>query len=395
MYGYGILGDRATSMQRQMGGIGYAMSSGHQINVMNPASYAVMDSLTFLFDLGADMAFIWSKEGSAKTQSFGGGLDYITMKFPICKYMGGSLGLLPYSSVGYAFGNEITHGTVENQGEGGINEVYLGVAGRYAGFSLGANISYDFGTIKNKVYAEPEKQGRSLFEHIMQVRDWNIVLGAQYELKLNKYSELTFGVTYSPKKTLLGKTWVTSQELKKESVADTVAYGSLSKKYYMPNTVGVGVNYTYEKSYRLSVEADFTFQQWSKAKFSPLYEKDAEGNETKNVAFSGMNFSNRTRYSVGAEFIPGIRGNYGKRIAYRLGGYYCHDYLKIMGNQVREYGASVGVGLPTPEGKTLINVGLEWKHRSASPARLISENYLNITVGINFNEVWFWKRRIQ
>ena len=37
MYGYGVLGDRATSMQRQMGGIGYAMSSGRQINVMNPA----------------------------------------------------------------------------------------------------------------------------------------------------------------------------------------------------------------------------------------------------------------------------------------------------------------------------------------------------------------------
>ena len=32
MYGYGILGDRATSMQRQMGGVGYAMNSGRQIN---------------------------------------------------------------------------------------------------------------------------------------------------------------------------------------------------------------------------------------------------------------------------------------------------------------------------------------------------------------------------
>ena len=43
MYGYGILGDRATSMQRQMGYVGYAMSSGRQINVMNPASYAAID----------------------------------------------------------------------------------------------------------------------------------------------------------------------------------------------------------------------------------------------------------------------------------------------------------------------------------------------------------------
>ncbi|MDE6503741.1 MAG: hypothetical protein K2K78_04690, partial [Muribaculaceae bacterium] len=38
-YGYGTLGDNATSSQRAMGGVGYAMNSGRQINVMNPASY--------------------------------------------------------------------------------------------------------------------------------------------------------------------------------------------------------------------------------------------------------------------------------------------------------------------------------------------------------------------
>ena len=38
MYGYGILNDRATSMQRQMGGVGIAQTGGRQINAMNPAS---------------------------------------------------------------------------------------------------------------------------------------------------------------------------------------------------------------------------------------------------------------------------------------------------------------------------------------------------------------------
>ena len=59
MYGYGILGDNATSMQRQMGGVGFAMNNGRQINAMNPASYAAIDSLTFLFDLGADVSMLW------------------------------------------------------------------------------------------------------------------------------------------------------------------------------------------------------------------------------------------------------------------------------------------------------------------------------------------------
>ena len=47
-YGYGILNDQATSAQRSMGGVGYAMASGRQVNVMNPASYAAIDSITFL-----------------------------------------------------------------------------------------------------------------------------------------------------------------------------------------------------------------------------------------------------------------------------------------------------------------------------------------------------------
>ena len=153
MYGYGILGDRATSMQRQMGGIGYAMRSGRQINVMNPASYASIDSLTFLFDIGADLTYLHSKEDAVKANTMGGGLDYVTMQFPVGKNFGASIGMLPYSSVGYAFGNDISHGTTEINGSGGINMAYLGFAGQISGFSLGFNVSYNFGTIINNYYA--------------------------------------------------------------------------------------------------------------------------------------------------------------------------------------------------------------------------------------------------
>lgn len=147
MYGYGILSDKATSMQREMGSIGYAMQSGRQINVMNPASYASIDSLTFLFDIGADITFLHQKEGNISENSIGGGLDYVTMQFPLSKFMGASIGLLPYSSVGYAFGSDISHGAMSNQGEGGINQAYLGVAGTFKGVSLGFNVSYNFGNI--------------------------------------------------------------------------------------------------------------------------------------------------------------------------------------------------------------------------------------------------------
>lgn len=391
MYGYGILGDRATSMQRQMGSVGYAMNSGRQINVMNPASYAAVDSLTFLFDIGADVSMLWQKEGAVKESSVGGGLDYVTMQFPICKFMGGSIGMLPYSSVGYAFGKDIAHGALENQGTGGINQAYLGVAGTYAGVSLGVNVAYSFGNILNDFYANPHTSGQALVQHVMQIRDWDIVFGAQYDLRLSRTEKMTFGLTYAPKKSLHGKTWVTTQETQVESVADTVAYMKMNGNYETPTMIGAGVSYTHERSSRWMVEADITYQEWSKVKYSSM----TEIGKPDNVVFQGMKFNNRTRFAVGGEIVPKLRGNYLQRMAYRAGAYYTNDYLKIMGNGVKEYGVSAGFGFNTPEGKTMVNLGFEWKHRNASPATLISENYFNITLGINVNELWFWQRRIR
>ncbi len=391
MYGYGILGDRATSMQRQMGSVGYAMNSGRQINVMNPASYASIDSLTFLFDMGADLCLLWQKEGTVKEHSVGGGLDYITMQFPICKFMGGSIGMLPYSSVGYAFGNSIAHGARQNQGSGGINQAYIGIAGKYAGFSLGANVSYTFGNIINDVFTSPISSGQALFEHVMEIRDWDLSIGAQYDARISRTDQLTAGITFSPKKSLHGNTWATLQETTQGSTADTVANMKIGGHYYTPMSVGAGISYKHERLSKWMVEFDFTYQAWSKAKYSPLYETG----KPDNMVFQGMNFNNRTRYAIGGEYVPKVRGNYFQRMAYRLGAYYCNDYLNIQGNGLREYGVTAGFGFNTPADKTVINLGLEWKHRQAHPNPLIAENYFNITLGINFNELWFWQRKIR
>ena len=388
MYGYGIMGERATSMQRQMGGVGYAMQSGRQINVMNPASYASIDSLTFLWDMGANMNMQWSRDNTGKTHGYGGGLDYVTMEFPLSKFMGMSIGMVPLTQVGYSFGDEIKYGARQNQGTGGITEAYAGLSGKVGGFSVGVNVSYDFGTIQNDVYATPLAGTQSLFEQIMRIRDWNIVAGVQYRQYLNKYNSVTLGATYSPKKSFHGNTWLTIQDLASDALPDTIAQSNMKGKYYSPQTFGVGLAYTHEKVHRIVVEADFTLQQWSKATFSSL--KDEAG----QVVFQGMKFSDRQKIAVGGEYVHNVRGSYLERMPWRLGAFYADDYLKIDGNRMREYGVSLGTGFTAPGGKTMINLGLGWMHRQTAPVSLLSENYLNITLGVNFNEVWFFKRKI-
>ena len=145
-YGYGILSDNASAAQQGMGGVGYAMNSGRQINAMNPASYARMDSLTFLFDMGATMTNLWTSEDNAAGHSFekhtGAGLSNITLQFPVSKRLGISAGLLPFGSVGYAFGNTIDNGAASRQGSGSINQLYAGAGYRvFRDLTVGVNVA--------------------------------------------------------------------------------------------------------------------------------------------------------------------------------------------------------------------------------------------------------------
>lgn len=386
MYGYGLLNDNATSAQRAMGGVGYAMQSGRQVNVMNPASYAAIDSMTFLFDMGITATALWTKENATSGKDFGGGLDYITMQFPLSKYIGGSIGLVPYSSVGYSFGSTMDNGSGSRTGSGGLNELYVGVGGRpFKGFSIGANIGYLFGTTINDIYAYPANSStNALFEKVVQVRDFHLLFGAQYTYKLNRDNRLTAGVTYSPGKTLLGHAWrVNYYNIGSSDVqADTVAYTSLRDRFSLPTSLGFGLNYQWRE--RLTVEADLTWQNWEKAKFAELDLDDGE-----------LKFNNRLRYGLGVEYVPQPRGNYAQRIAYRLGGYFSDDYIKVGANKIKEHGLSLGFGLPTPGSKTLVNIGVEWKRRQGTPNALIKEDYLNITLGINVNELWFYQNKLR
>ena len=397
-YGYGILSDNATSTQRAMGGVGYAMNSGRQINVMNPASYASIDSLTFLFDMGISGSALWSEENGNHGSSFGGGLDYITMQFPITKYMGASIGLLPFSSVGYSFGNEIVNGSNSYEGFGGLNQLYAGLSGRlFNHLNIGVNASFLFGTTVNDIYANTGNGGSTLFERVTHVRDWRLQAGIQYDFYIGANNKFTIGAVFTPEKKLLGETYGIKWDINNDEKPDTLGKTKTNDKYSLPNCWGGGINYQWRD--RLMVEADSTYQEWGKAKYSAL-----EGFDSNDLENANERFDNRWEVSVGAQYTPRPRGNYFQRMQYRLGGFFNHDYQLIytkdvnnnsLKNNIIEYGVSAGVGLPINGFKTMINIGLEYRHRQANPNPLIKEDYLNITLGVNFNEMWFWKNKLR
>ena len=381
--GYGMLTDNASSIQRSMGGVGYAMKGGRIVNVMNPASYANVDSLTFLWDVGIDVTNLWSKENDNKGYNFGGGLDYLTGHFKVAKGLGAAFGLLPYSSVGYSYGGDIDGGFESRSGSGGFNQLFVGVGYEpVKNLSVGFNFAYLFGTTSNTTLIQSNSS--SYFTRNMKIRDWNAQVGVQYSLPLSKGRDLlTVGASFQPKKSFHGDAWGTRYD-SQDTKADTIGYTSMKGNYEQPFGIGVGASYNW--NHRLTVEADYTYQKWSDAKYMPI-----GGFEPQT-----MQFDDRWKAALGVQYTPNRRGNYVGSMAFRAGVFYNHDYLNYSGNNLRDYGASVGIGLPAPGGnKTTVNLGIEWRHRESSPVQLITENYLNITLGINFNELWFWKSRIR
>lgn len=381
--GYGVLSDNATGIQRAMGGVGIAMQNGRQINVMNPASYSQVDSLTFLWDMGLDLTNCWSKEGNKSGYSLGGGLDYITMEFRLAKNLGAAIGVVPFSSVGYSFGGDITNGTDSRIGSGGLSELFAGVGYQpFKGLSVGANFSYLFGSTTNTTNVESTSSTQ--FTRNLEVKDWNMRAGLQYAFNISRKSKVVIGLTYSPKKTLHGNAWGTMADVSQDTKLDTVNFMSMKGNYELPQTFGAGISFTYDN--RLNFEIDYTYQQWSKAKYTPIDYFEAP--KTK--------WNDRWKVSAGMSYLPNPRGNYFNRMTYRVGAFYNNDYMNVNSNNVRDYGVGLGFSFPALAGnKTLVNLGVEWRHRYTAPSDLIKEDYLNITLSVNFNEMWFWKNKIR
>ena len=50
-YGLGVLSDQSQGFNRGMNGLSIGLRQSNQVNMLNPASYSCIDSLTMIFDV--------------------------------------------------------------------------------------------------------------------------------------------------------------------------------------------------------------------------------------------------------------------------------------------------------------------------------------------------------
>ena len=387
-YGLGELSDQAFAHNAAMGGIGYALRSSEQINVMNPASYSAVDSLSFMFDIGMGLKSSNYQENGYKTNAKNASFDYLAMQFRLHPRVGFAVGFTPYSNVGYKFSrtSDIENSddvTLTNTfyGDGGLQQIFGGIGFKILdNLSIGANVGYLYGEIDYQTLATLSNGGdQTTTYNNISINSYIANFGLQYTQKLSKTDKVTLGLVYGLRHDLK------STETKGIQVTDGSSYSELTEEtikdsYGIPSTFGAGL--TWQHKQNLTVGADYTLQQFENVKYD------------NSTDF----YKNRTRIGAGIEYMPSLYGrNYLSRIRYRAGAYYSSSYMKLPEyDGPKEWGVSAGFGLPLHlfQRNTVLSITGQYVRVLPSVKGMLSENRFVLKLGLTFNEHWFMKWRV-
>lgn len=397
-YGLGKLSGRNVHpVTMGMGGLSIGYSDPSMINPANPASYGVFDSTTFIFEAGLRANVTNLKTNTLSEDGSNITLSHIFMGFPVTRWWRSSLGVFPYSKIGYQVDISVdmsaynfTNVINRLDGDGGLNELFWGNSFKIGDhFRAGINTNYIFGTsTRSSMVLFPD----SLFilgtrkDNVVQAGGFVFDLGFQYDIPLKNDKLLTIGLVGAPtlelkaKRKSLVSTFSGGYDEIVEKIIDTISYAPDEKgDLLLPLRLGTG--FVIKKPEKWLIGADFEWQNW----------------ENFRAFGADQSLTNSWKAAVGGEFIPNHTSisSLFSRITYRLGVRYNKSYLNLLNNDINEFGISFGLSLPMRRSRTAVDIGVEFGRRGTTKDNLIQENFVNFTLGVSIFENWFYKRKYQ
>ena len=396
-FGIGNLSPRTNMISASMGGCGYALQNPYYINFKNPASYIAFDSLSFIADLSFNIVNHKLKTGLQEQSGTFAQLGYLTIGLPVVKVWRTSIGIMPFSDIGYGIidTNSVEHfGVVNNKymGTGGLQLLYWGNAFKlYKGLSIGFNLAYLFGTINSNSFAEYDELEHSfstLISNFRYLDGVHISGGVQYQTMIKEKHYLGLGVTYENAL----KMWSRENVIKLNYFGnysptanfDTIVYhvGKDAERSFvkMPHIVGAGISYGYKD--RLLVTTDVTWQNWKK--FYMQNKKDS--------------LQNNFITALGVQYVPNATSTkYYNRINYRAGTRFSTGYIIINEKPISEFAVSVGFGFPirTFNFRSSANIMFEYSKLGTLKNNLILQNYFKLSFNFILQERWYQRRKLE
>jgi hypothetical protein len=391
-FGIGDLAENGNAWNMTMGHLGIGVRSNTHINFTNPASYSAFDSLSFVFEGGLSGEFVSLSSNFQTVNRNSATLGYLLFGMPVNKWWKTSLGLVPFSEVGYNVVNYEEYpnsGTVARLyvGTGGISRLFWGNSIQpIKNLSVGVNFSYLFGSMDREVIVLfPDSINALNYKEVfhLTMNDIHYSFGAQYTAMLKNDLRLNLGAVFSPSLSMAAKTDIFAStflitaagvESPRDTLVNTEGYKG---RITIPMSLGGG--FSFERPDHWILGADYKWQNWEQYKAFGLSDS----------------LVNSWQFSIGGEITPNPENysNYLARVRYRLGFSYGQTYLHLRGQDLSEYSISFGVGLPLRGMKTVLNLGMQYGVRGTTSENLIRENYLKLVLGFSIYERWFVKRK--
>jgi hypothetical protein len=396
-YNIGNLEPAGSFRSLGMGGVATAIRDNSSLYYSNPASYSSIDTNSFIFDFGIDYSMNFLSDASLNSSSDDMNFDHLLMGFPLTKKWGFGIGLVPIANGYYKLSRTITKNdpgydpaigkyTSFHTGDGSLTNFFFGTGLNLTkNFSVGVNLSWLFGQLRRVnqfdfddfYYVFNDNSTEKL-----RLAGMNINYGVQYSASLKNDYYLNAGVSWISQKNYKSRYELSDLRYTAYSTTDTVNYSvNDSVKTNIPGTLSLGISFG--KKNKFTVGVDYVSTRWSAARIP-----GSEGftADTRSVL-------------MGIEFIPDRFSNYSllKRIEYRLGGHIEDNYLIINSEQVKEIGASFGIGVPLRRTQNRANFFIDYTRKTGSQTNnLHTENYYTMGISLNIHDVfWFMKQRYQ
>jgi hypothetical protein len=397
-FNLGSLDPSGSFRSLSMGGTGVGMRDNNSVYFENPASYSSFDSISFLFDFGLDYGIMDLSLNKDKSRSEDMNFDHLLIGFPVARGWGVATGLFPVSNGYYNLSQTLKSGDVgydpiigevtnSHKGDGGLNNFFIGTGVNILkNLSVGVNFNVLFGGL-NRVnqfeFADFANTFGQYNSEQLKINGINFDYGVQYSYYSKKNYFITAGVSFTASKKYHSDFMRISERFAAYSASayspDTVTY-SLSgsnDSTRLPSTLKAGISFG--KKDKFVVGIDYVTSNWASARI-----QGPKGY-----------LANSKSWLFGAELTPNKLSNtsYLARMDYRIGGHISDNYLLINGVQIKEYGASCGLGFRLKNYNSKLNIYFDYTRKNGNFSKgLQDENTYTIGISLNLYDNWFRKR---
>ena len=349
-------------------------------------------------------------EGNLNQKNFVSGLSSIGLGFPTSNKTGVSIGVFPYSSVGYNINTdrEISSigSTVEEianyhyVGSGGINQLVFGTSWKITNsISIGSNLHYLFGNISREKTIMTNEDSPYFLEQTHQIiNGFNFKIGLLYQQDINSFlddGKINLGLTLTPRKNIQSIINQTNSIYSGPNYniddAEIVSnHDNINNTIILPSSSSLGLSLEFMDKAMLGLE--YIHTQWVK-----------DDNE-----YIANHMTPQNRLILGGYITPKKTDiyNYFNRVQYRFGISVASGYLNLSSlydsttedSELQDISFSFGMGLPINQMSSMMDISLCYGFTKPSEDLEINSilgNYFKIHISMTFNEKWFNKRKIQ